>query len=668
MNFSSRTRRYRYTLSMRIILCSLLFCCLQVATAAESSPQSQRGEFRAALTQVERGVALDPAKLAALANHPLLPWLQYAELRKSLGRSDDAQMTKMLARHRDMPFVDALRLAWMRELAKRRDWTAFLRHYRAADDDRDVGLRCLWFDAQLATVRWSDELADAIADMWRHGDSRPASCDAAFAALARHGGLDAKLRWQRLDLAAEQGNTGLMRFIARDLPAAQKQRAETFADFIDQPSAPPLLSAPEPRSAAIASIGLARLARRDPSAAESLLVTLKPLGMTPTQEARVRYQIALWTAASYLPGAAQRFAAVPAEAYDESLHGWRVREALARSDWKAAKAALEKMPPELAADPRWRYLLLRMRDIQGEAAPAAAGFAELAKEANYFGFLSADRIGAPYALCPLEASPTDAQKRQVDDSGALVRALELRALDRLGWAELEWRTMMATLEPEAQRYAISRAVDARWYDRAVFGLSSADNLSYYSLRFPLAQRATLREETRRHQLDDAWVAALIRAESAWQPHARSHADARGLMQLLPATGKSMARQLKLPWNGAKTLYQARANIALGTAYLASMLSRYGGQPYLATAAYNAGPAPISRWLAQRPGHDVDLWIETIPYRETREYVARIMAFSVIYDWRLHGKATPMSARMRGELTNTRRTFACPSIDPAATSS
>jgi soluble lytic murein transglycosylase len=146
------------------------------------------------------------------------------------------------------------------------------------------------------------------------------------------------------------------------------------------------------------------------------------------------------------------------------------------------------------------------------------------------------------------------------------------------------------------------------------------------------------------------------------PRARSHADARGLMQLLPGTGQLVSNKLGLAWRGGESLYDPSTNIRLGTAYMRQMLDRYEGKAYLAIAAYNAGPAPVSRWWAARGHLDPDFFIESIPYKETREYVARVLAFSVVYDWRLNGKASPVSERMRGRLVadpKQRRPFICP---------
>ena len=199
-----------------------------------------------------------------------------------------------------------------------------------------------------------------------------------------------------------------------------------------------------------------------------------------------------------------------------------------------------------------------------------------------------------------------------------------------------------------------------WFDRAVFALGrTPEERRLYTLRFPLHHDATIRREAARQDLDPAWVAAEIRAESVFDPNARSGANARGLMQVVPATGAAEARRLGLPWRGADSLYDADTNIALGTAYLRKVLDRYGGKPYFAIAGYNAGPSPLQRWQAERPGMDADFWIETISYKETREYVARVLAFSTIYDWRLDGKAVPLTARMEGRATDERKSFVCP---------
>ncbi|EIL91398.1 lytic transglycosylase domain-containing protein, partial [Rhodanobacter sp. 115] len=184
-----------------------------------------------------------------------------------------------------------------------------------------------------------------------------------------------------------------------------------------------------------------------------------------------------------------------------------------------------------------------------------------------------------------------------------------------------------------------------WYDRAVFTFSHGDMLHYYDLRFPLARQDGLVAQADEAGIDPAWAYGILRAESAWMTDAHSGADARGLMQLLPDTAAGVAKRNGLAWGGGDTLYDPAVNIALGTRHLAELDARFGDAPWLASAAYNAGSAKVKQWLGARGSLTPDVFVATIPYKETREYVARVMAFSVIYDWRLHGKVLPMSARM-----------------------
>ncbi len=645
-----------FTIGLALLGMSLL--CQPALAVNQPEIEAQRGPFRFALQRVERGAPVTPAIRRAFASYSLLPWLEYAELRHDLSRTSASQIDALRKKYPELGFAEPLRKQLLYELARRRDWNGFRKHFQPAVDS-EIELQCHAISADLANAAMDADLQARIADLWRVGDSRPAACDAAFEALSQAGGITGALRWERIMLAAELGNSGFIRVLARNLPTADKLQAERYATYLDAPSAKLALAWPaNAHSRQIAAIGASRVAKADPAAGERLLVALTPLGLTAEQQGSARYQAALWSAASYLPGSAQRMAAVPASAFDDRLHEWRAREALARADWRQTLDAISAMPDSLRADARWRYLQARMHELLGEAEPAKQQFAALAREPNYHGFLAADRLDQPYAICPLEIDTASPRHKKIAAAPGLLRARELKAIGRDGWAELEWKQLLSGLDAQGRHHAVAVALQSRWNDRAVFSMATPEDQRYYSLRFPFAQRNVLRQQARKHGLDEAWVAALIRAESAWQPRARSHADARGLMQLLPSTGAAMARNQGLPWSGGDTLYDPRANIALGTAYLAAMLARHAEQPYLATAAYNAGPAPIARWLAQRAAHDVDLWVETIPYRETREYVGRIMAFSVIYDWRLNGAAVPLSARMRG-VTAKRRAFVCP---------
>ena len=622
-------------------------------------------EVRAALQAAEAGQDYDAAAIAA---SPVAGWVEYASLRRDIDALAPPRGQDFLARYRGHAVADAFREAWLAALARRQDWPDFLAAWSPAI--QDTGLRCAQLDARQALGRvdagWTAE-AQAI---WRSsGKSLPDACDPVFAILAARGGLPPALRWERIDKAAGEWQPAVMRAAARGLPADEAALANDYASFFDAINERALDWPRTERSRWVASQGLARLAKSVPVAAEAQLPRYaQALGFSEADRGRVLYQVALQSASSYEPEGARRLAAVPLSAYDDKLHELQVREALARSDWPGALAAIRRMGNDQRSQARWTYFEARLSELTGDKAGAQALYAKAATKPEFHGFLAADRIGQAYTLCPLIPHDAPAARDAIARTPALVRALALYRLDRRGWAQREWNDALSRFDDDQRRIAVALAEDAGWFDRGVFGLvnvggqSHPDETRLYLLRFPMHHDAIIRREAARNSLDPAWVAAEIRAESVFDPRARSPANARGLMQLLPGTGADVARWQGLPWGGADSLYDPETNIVLGTAYLRRLLDKYG-TPYQTMAAYNAGPAPVARWTAQRPAMDPDFWIETISYKETREYVARVLAFSTIYDWRLDGDALRLGDRMRGIDSGKRIAFTCPLATP-----
>lgn len=625
----------------------------------------QRARVDAAISAAERG-EFDAAANADLASHPLYGWVEYAMAKRAIDTFEPARMQALLTRYDRTAVGTALRELWLASLSRRRDWAAFEHAWRDGIDD--TTLRCAHFAARHALgrtdARW---IQDGVA-LWSDVDEAlPVVCDAPMDALAAQGALTDAMRWQRIETAAANGRSGIMRSAARGLPAPDAALADDYARYIDAPHARASNWPKTPRSRLIASHGLARAAKNAPDAIEAQLPAIADaLQFTPADRGRVQYAIALWTVASYGPQSAQRLNAVPAVSYDERLHEWRVREAMSRSDWPAALAAIRLMGDKQRADSRWTYFEARLAEKAGDRAGAQRLYRDAAKKPEFHGFLAADRLDTSYALCPSQPRDADAARDAVARDPALARAFGLYALKRKGWAQREWDEALSRFDDMQRRIAVEAAQANGWYDRAVFNLGKTpdgsprpDELRYYHLRFPLHHDADIRRAAVANNLDPAWIAAEIRAESVFDPNARSQANAQGLMQVIPSTGMSTARALGLPWPGADALYEPSFNIVIGSAHLRELLDKYGGQPYEAMAGYNAGPAPLKRWKAQRPGMDPDFWIETISYKETRDYVARVLAFSVLYDWRLNGTSLRVSDRMHARLDGERVRFTCP---------
>jgi soluble lytic murein transglycosylase len=635
------------TWSVRFLLLGALGALAAPALAADPRA-TQRRAFEAAYDAAEQG---PPGRWQALArdlaDYPLYPYLEWAALRRDLHAAQRDAVRAFLARHAGSPLADDLRARWLHHLAARGRWADFLADYDATA--ADTALRCRHATGRIALGRTADVAPDAEA-LWRTGGSLPRACDAVIAWLAKSGRLTSALVWERIELAAANGQAGLLRHLAARLPAADRPVALRFAATLADPARGLAAATGWPddaRHRALVVLAVAQLARRQHEQAAKLWPALDArFTLTPEQRGRALAALALWHAASYASGAERWLAQVPASATDDSLREWRVREALARSHYPDALAALAALSPAQQAEGRWRYVRARVLEELGRGGEAAPLLDALTTEATYHGFLAAERRGLPYSICPADGPPVpDAVVQAALRRPGLQRAFELVALGWRTHARREWDYALRGATPAERRAAVEAAHARGWIDRGPLTLLAPEDLRLYALRFPLAYEQEIRHHAKKNGIDAAWALAIVRAESAWVADARSSADARGLMQLLPGTAQRVAKKLRVPYRGAADLDRPTLNIALGTRHLADELASHLGRVWLATAAYNAGPTPVARWMAQRGGLPADLWVETIPYRETREYVARVLAFSVIYDWRLNGDAAPLGSRL-----------------------
>ena len=626
-----------------------VLCGLVLWSGASGAPvhaadrDTERSAFRRAVEAIERGRDWKH-EAAQLERYPLLPALEAMALTKDIDKAKAADVEAFLKRWPDTLAAEDVRKAWLLDRAKVGQWKDFRAAY-VPGLGRE--LACHELRARLA----EGEKLEFVRDwngLWDSVTGLPASCDAALAWSVEHGVIGTAQLWQRIDRALDAAQSGVTDELVPHLPAADRPAATQIALALrDAPAALKQAGTwPDDarhRDAVVAA--LKRQARRESDGAAEAYSKLRAhYKFSEVQKNAVAAAFALYRATEFDADALERLASLPASAQTDGTREWRVRVALAASDWKAALAALDALSPGQKSDAEWRYLRARVLVKLDRKTDADALFTSLAQEANFYGFLAADWTGRPYAICPATLAPDrDAEKALKE--GGLERAFEWRAVDRLREARREWDYALARLTPERKRLAADLAYREGWYDRAVFALNKGDELKLYEQRFPLAREPQIRRESHATGLDPAWTYAIIRAESAWVEDARSGANAMGLMQLLPGTAAQLAKTENIAYHRAEDLFIPDMNIALGTRYLSQMAEKYNGAPWLASAAYNAGPAPVARWLAARGDLEPDFFIASIPYRETREYVARVLAFSVIYDWRMNGKVLALAARL-----------------------
>ena len=628
----------------------LLFAAVAIAADASADSTAQRQRFPLVWEAAQHGPDTAWRALAGgLESYALYPYLEFAALKQHIGEAKRENVDKFLAAWPGTLPAQLLRETFLEELARRSAWKDFLDLYNARGDvEFGVELRCDALKAQLALGTPLNFDKD-VQPLWLTAQSLPDACAAPVSWAKTKGKLSAALIWQRIDLAARAGHAGVIENLTPLLDGAERAAAEHTALAIRDPAAAASQAATWPdatHAREAATFAVIRLARRDCDAA---ITQYDALGthfhFDAEQRGRMQRTIALARASSFAPDALERLAALPTAAADDATREWRVRTAVAKQDWSATLQALDTLAPAQAADARWKYLRARTLVKLERNDEAEKIFTEVAREANFHGFLAADWLKQPYAICPNAAAGDKESADVISRDPSLTRAFEFFAIGRLAEARREWEFALRGLDARQRRAAAAAAAQLGWYDRAVYTLNQGDDLRLYDLRFPLARREQIERDAASAGIDPAWAYAIIRAESAWTTDARSGADAWGLMQLLPGTARQLAKVEKVAFSGASALFDPDLNIRLGTRYLSNMADRYDGSPWLASAAYNAGQDPVGRWIEARDALEPDFFIETIPYKETRDYVARVLAFSVIYDWRLHGTAAPLVSRL-----------------------
>jgi soluble lytic murein transglycosylase len=612
---------------------------------ATESLRAQREAFRVAEQALRIGAPIDYSLLRA---YPLYPYLRYQDLSRRLATFPAAEVRGFFSNYADSPLTDRLRAAWLHQLANAGRWDDYLVDFTAI---RDPTFDC-WYRQALLNTGQGEAAFQDFATVWLHGRSLPNVCDPIIAAWQDRGGLTPELLWQRFALAMENRELGLARFLRATMDDTDQKLADTWLAVAENPSLiqdADRFDTTDPRVAAILNDGLSQWRRRDALAALTALDTLKERDprLAPALAAEER-MLALWIASDYHPTSLERLAVLPDTVVDQDVREWRIRVVLRQGDWPATLHWLDQLPPEERDGPRWQYWRGRALEALEQAEPARQAYRNAAGQRDYYGFLAADRIGAPYILAndPLTATATELAALLARSPG-LQRARELYILGREPEATREWLRAIQDFDRVDLQQAALLAQRWDWHSQAIVTIARAAHWDDLALRFPLAHQERVLANARAGIVDPAWVYAVIRQESAFRADARSPAGALGLMQVMPATGRQIARELRED-SANPTLLQPGTNIRYGVHYLGRMLERLQDNPVLATAAYNAGPNRVAQWLPINEALPADIWAETIPYRETRNYVQRVLEYAIVYQHLLDARDAEinLSARMK----------------------
>jgi len=635
---------------MRKLLTTFITACWLLAAAhaaAAGDPyEKQRTLFLEAYKALNEHRYTEYDRLARrLKDYPLYPYLEFWEMRSNLQHVSNEDIAAFITRYQGDSISARMRQSWLYQLARLRDWGKFLEVYRG---NQPVTLRCYKLQAQISTGQ-TEGLVDGALALWMIGKSQVKNCDPVFEYLEDKNVITADLLWQRIRLAMQQGNPSLAVYLAKKLPEEDRAWVELWRDARNRPAQmldSPRLKKDSPHAREIILYSVRHIASSDADLAHEKWSLLKPRYEFSDEEiAELEKNMALSAAWQRNPRAHEWLVAVPESAVDAKLREWRIRTAVSIGNWPAVVKHTAALPPDEALREEWRYWRALALEQTGQHGQALDGFAQLARERDYHGFLAADFMNWPYEMgnkpIEYEAADLEALGRQP----GFIRARELYKAGLMIDARREWAYITQGLSTDELKLAAVLAEQWGWHDRAILTVAQTGDYSDLNLRFPMDYENEVRKIASNYKLDPAHVYAVIRQESAFDKDARSPAGALGLMQLMPKTGSLTAKKHNIPLASNSLLYEPDKNITIGSAYLKQVMEEYDGNIVLASAAYNAGPHRVKRWLPEDEEKPAARWIAMVPFNETRNYIQRILAYIAIYDWRMEEPATPIKKHM-----------------------
>ncbi|VAW77032.1 Soluble lytic murein transglycosylase precursor [hydrothermal vent metagenome] len=629
----------------RLITGIIVASFLAFAGSAAAS-ERQREQFLQAESALKKGRTSEYRQLKPmLVDYPLYGYLDYWELRRRLSKAKADDVEQFLQQYPGQPISIRLRHSWLHKLGQRKDWDTYLQFYTPQSS---VTLQCYDVRARLQKGDHQQALKDVLS-LWLVGHSQPDACNSAFDQLYASGTLGSEHIWARIRLAFKKQKSSLAGFLAKRLSAEDRKWVKRWEYAHRRPTSAMSKDWAKKDTPLVREIlvhAAKRLARHKPEQAWKHWQSLsKNHRFRTTQQGEVLGKIGLYGALENHPQAAVWLASVPNEQATADIRQWRVRTALADKDWDSALHWINELTENERNADNWRYWRAYALEAKGLKGDAFTAYARLSDERSYFGFLAADQLKRPYQMNDVRLNFSEEQLQSIKIIPAIERARELYLASKRTDARREWFHATRELPQDKLKIAASIAHSWGWYDRAIITASQARHWSDLALRFPLPHRESIFANAGRYDLDPALIYGVIRQESAFMEDARSAVGALGLMQLMPSTGKQTARAINLHYRGQAGLIRSDNNIRLGSAYLNKLLTRYNGSPVLAAAAYNAGPHRVSRWLPTTGDMNASLWMERIPFKETRTYVRRVLAYATIFEWRLEQPATRLSNRL-----------------------
>ncbi|MBI5006480.1 MAG: transglycosylase SLT domain-containing protein [Nitrosomonadales bacterium] len=621
----------------------LLPLLLALPVCALANPES---DFRAAREALRVGnlARLDKA-VENLQDTPLEIYATNFQLRARLSTRPTEAIKDFLARNDESPAVDQFRGDWLKFLGKHESWEAFAEEYPHLINIDDE-LAC--YGLQLR--RQSDELAalEEAHKLWFRDDEMPESCTPLFERARKLGIIADADVWKRMRLALEAGNVSFAKQLIKQLPKAEQFPAAELSVASSNPRR--YLEKTRFEDAGTgrrltALFALLRLSRQSP---EIAFARWEKIANHFTEEEQ-RYffgWIGFAGAQAHDERALLWFAVAGDAALNPKQLAWRTRAALRVQNWHEVWSSIGAMAPQQQSEGVWRYWKARALQQLARPAEAEALLTELSREYNFYGQLAAEELGreAGASVVTPGHRASEAEIEAIQAMPAIQRTLLLYRMDMRSEAAKEWAWATRRFSDRQLLAAAEVAQRNEMYDRSINAADRTVSVHDFNLRYPAPYRDALRENLHKHGLEEAWVYGLMRQESRFATRAKSDAGAAGIMQIMPDTARWVARQMGMKGYRKGLIHQLDVNIKLGTYYMKTVFNQFDENPVLASAAYNAGPTRAKQWRGTKKLEGA-IYIETIPFDETRDYVKKVMSNTNYYAMLFGQSERPLKQRL-----------------------
>lgn len=573
----------------------------------------------------------------SLKEYVLYPYVEMQFIQNNLKMVSAESVTDFVKKHSDFPLTSTLIQQFLAELTNRQDWQAI----KSFPHDNSVASICRYQYA-LFQLGEKQQAFEPLKGLWLTGKELPSACDPLLNSWTLDGNKTADLILLRIELAIKQNNIKLARLLTNQLPENYKSTKTNLLALLDNPKKLPDFSKNIHQSSFTKSIVLTlfpRLVKSDVDLAKTVMpVLIKQQSFTEEEQKRLEYSIAnAYFSDSVTDEQARWRDEVILKSHETPLVEKRIRLSIDQFNYGDIAYWLGQLTPQEQLKEEWQFWQARVLLNAHKDSEANAILKTVSKNRGFYGMVSAQMLNIPYQLNNQSRAMTQSElsslKAKYDNRNFIKRIDELRNLGMITESKREWRYYLNNRATQTEYLDLARYADSKnWGEFAIQATISGKLWDNWTERLPVLYKNVYSQAIKDKAISLSYALAITRQESAFDTAAQSPVGASGLMQLMPATAKDTARKANMvSYSSSSQLFDPNINIQLGTYYLNSVYLQNDNNRILSSAAYNAGPNRLKRWLVRSNSKlDVVAFIDSIPFTETRNYVKNVLVYDYVY--------------------------------------